>query len=186
MTRVPLNRNGQLMKLRSGRQKAVIVGGVPIPAGEDVASCDFRQRFRLLSGQIRDEIAGKSELVRAVKGGNSRGTFSKDVILPLGSAVCFEDFEAGLRSAGLVAVDEVLVQSHTSPRKFRVQKVRVAENGHSSSSALFVGHGDDKGSPALSNCAVGRPRVKGEPVSGDPSVSPRLTPRHKLVRKKGA
>ena len=34
MARVPRYRNSQLEMLRSGRQKAIIVGGMPIPADE--------------------------------------------------------------------------------------------------------------------------------------------------------
>jgi len=187
MTRVPRNRYTQAELLRSGRQKAIIVGGVPIPAGFDLRPVvqTRAELDRLFAAEVRDEIASQPELVRTLKRTSGRTTFFENIRLPHRRAVCLEDFEAGLRSAGLMGVDEELVQSTTSPGKFRVQKVRVRENGHSGSYSAFSGHGYDMRSPALTNCAVGRPRVKGAPVSGEPSLPLKLT-RPKLVRKKGA
>ena len=185
MARVPRNRYSQIEKLRAGRQKAIIVGGVPIPAGENSLALSQTEFNRLLRAEIRDEIDSQPELVRTLERGRFRNSFFEEVRLPSRVAESLEDFEAGLRAAGLMSFDEMLVQSFTRPTKFRVQKVRVGKNGHSGFSSGFSGHGDDKRSPALSNCAVGRPRVKGEGVPPEASVTSRLTGPRPLVRKKG-
>jgi len=58
--------------------------------------------------------------------------------LPERMAVRLEDFEAGLRAAGLVSVDEICVQSTASPAKFRFQKRKVADDRiHGGSSSRF-------------------------------------------------
>jgi len=183
MTKVPRNRHSQIERLRSGRQKAIIVGGVPVPAGEVPLARSFGEECRLIRAEIGDEIASQPELVRALERPRFRDFLFKQVSLPQGIAESLEDLESGLRSAGLIGVDEILVQSVNRPTKFKVQKRRVSVDGHIGSPASMQGT-IAPGSSALSHCAVGRPRVKGAPVSGDPSVSSRLTPRV-LVRKKG-
>jgi len=185
MAKVPRNRNSQVERLRSGRQKSIIVGGVPIPAGEDPLMCHFTERGSLLRREIRDKVASQSKLMRTLERGRFRSTFFEEVRLPSGIAVRLEDFEAGLRSAGLMGVDQVLVQSLTSPTKFRVGQREVVVNRHSGSPVSVGGYGHDAGSPALPHSAVGRPRVKGAPSDGEPSLPRQLT-RPKLVRKKGA
>ena len=130
MARVPRNRNSQLEKLRTGRQKAIIVGGVPIPAGEDPFPGQVGKPNGLVGAEVRDEVHCQPELVRALERSRFRDAFLEQVSLPHGRAVALEDFEAGLRAAGLVGVDEILVQSGTTGRKFRVAKRHVRIDGH--------------------------------------------------------
>ena len=70
--------------------------------------------------------------------------------MPHGRAVCLEDFETGLRAAGLIGVNEILVQSGNTGRKFRVAKRRVAIDGHLDTSVSK----DFPGGNALNNSAV--------------------------------
>lgn len=130
MARVPRNRYGQLEKLRSGRQKAIIVGGVPIPAGEDTFPGRCAEGRSLFRGEVGDEVHCQPELVRALERSRFRDAFFEQIALPHGRAVCLEDFETGLRAAGLIGVNEILVQSGNTGRKFRVAKRRVAIDGH--------------------------------------------------------
>ena len=144
MARVPRYRHTQLEMLRSGRQKAIIVGGVPIPAGEHTFPGPLTQGSSFVGREVRDKIDGESELVRALERTRFRDAFFDEVALPEGRAICLEDLEAGLRAAGLVSVDEILVQSGRSGRKFRVAKRRVGIDGHLhspvGSKALGVGN----------------------------------------------
>ena len=149
MARVPRNRNSQLEKLRTGRQKAIIVGGVPIPAGEDPFSCEVRKPVGFLRAEVRDEIGGEPELMRRLERSRFRDAFFDEVSLPHRRAICLEDFEAGLRAAGLMGVDQILVQSGRTGRKFRVAQRRVAIDGHLNASSEIVGVGN-----ALSSSAV--------------------------------
>jgi len=183
MARVPRNRYSQVERLRSGRQKAIIVGGVPVPAGEVPLPRTFCEECRLLRAEIGDEIASQPELVRALERPRFRDFLFKQVSLPQRIAESLEDLETGLRSAGLIGVDEILAQSVNRPTKFKVQKRRVSVDGHIGSPASMQGT-IAPGPSALSHCAVGRPRVKGSPVSGEALVTSRLSP-SVLVRKKG-
>jgi len=106
------------------------MGGRPTPTGQDPLPDPISQFNRLVGTDYWDEVARKPELVRRLEGPGFCGLFSKQVTLPHGIAESFEDFEAGLRAAGLVGVDEVLCQSFERPAKFRVKKARVAVNGH--------------------------------------------------------
>lgn len=130
MARVPRDRYGHLEALRTGRKKAVIVGGVPIPAGEHAFTGPSGKLGGFLGAEIRDEIDGQPELVRALHRSRFRDAFGDQLTLPHGRAVCLEDFEAGLRAAGLMGVNEILVQSGRSGRKFRVAKRQVLIDGH--------------------------------------------------------
>ena len=151
MARVPRNRNTRLERLRSGRQKAIIVGGVPIPAGEDSFPGRGREGSGLFGAEVRDEVHCQPELVRALERSRFRDAFLEQVSLPHGRAVALEDFEAGLRAAGLVGVDEILVQSGTTGRKFRVAKRHVRIDGHLNTPELSK---DFPGGNALNNSAV--------------------------------
>lgn len=139
MARVPANRHSQLERLRSGRQKAIIVGGVPIPAGDNSFPLGPAERFRLFNAEVRNEIASKPDLVRTLPRSRFRNAFFEEACLPRGMAVRLEDFEAGLRAAGLVGVDEICVQSTASPAKFRFQKRKIADDRiHDVSPRFFV------------------------------------------------
>lgn len=130
MARVPRNGNTQLERLRSGRQKAIIVGGVPIPAGEDPL-LDFRSEGEsLLRAEIRDEVSGQPELMSTLERSRFRDFLFNEIALPHGQAVRLEDLEEGLRLAGLVGPDEIVVQRGSSGTKFRVAKRQVAVDGH--------------------------------------------------------
>jgi len=150
MAWVPRKRYGQLEKLRTGRQKAIIVGGVPIPAGEDPFPGQLAEPSRFLGFEERDEVHREAELVRALERSRFRDAFFDQIALPHGRAVCLEDFETGLRAAGLIGVEQILVQSGNSGRKFRVAKRRVAIDGHLDTS----GSKDFPGGNALQNSAV--------------------------------
>lgn len=130
MTWVPRNRHTQLEKLRSGRQKAIIVGGVPIPAGEMPFPGELAQSSRFIPSDERDEVHRETELMRGLERSRFRNAFGDHIALPHGVAISLEDFETGLRAAGLVSVDQILVQSGGSGRKFRVAKRQVRMDGH--------------------------------------------------------
>lgn len=127
MNKVPLNRNRQIDRLRSGRQKAIVIGGVPVPAGSDGAACVLGQRVGLLDREVRDEIDRKSPLVCALPRSRFRTAFFEEAFLPPESAERLKDFEVGLREAGFVSDAELLVQSFNSPTKFRVQKRKAGD-----------------------------------------------------------
>lgn len=123
MTRVPLYRNRAVELLRSGRQKAIFIGGVPVPADRDTkpVAGDFVG--------IRDEVRRKSELMRTLPRSRFRNPLGEQVRLPEGCAVRLEDFEQGLREAGLIGLDEILVKVDDSPTKFRAEKLDLSVNG---------------------------------------------------------
>lgn len=128
MYKIPRNRNRQIELLRSGRQKAIIIGGVPVPAGDDTGPALDGESFRILNREVRDEIDRKSPLVRGLPRSRFRSTFSPEARLPLGTAERLEDFEKGLRDAGFVTDAEMLVQYDNSPLKFRVKPRRGIDN----------------------------------------------------------
>lgn len=134
MARVPTDRYGHFKALRTGRKKAIIVAGVPIPADADRPLVPPGQLGGLHLVDEWDKIDCQAELMRGLERSRFRRPDGEQCLLPFGLAVCLEDFEAGLRAAGLVAVDQVLVQSLDTPRKFVVQKGNVSMDGHSGSS----------------------------------------------------
>lgn len=134
MARIPRNRGRQLELLRSGRQKAIIVGGVPIPAGVDGDAAVLGDEFRALNIYVRDEIDCQSPLVRALPRSRFRRALSEQASLPSGMAERLEDFEMGLRSAGLIKPGQLLVQGFNSPCKFRVEQGEAVDT--------FDGHDD--------------------------------------------
>lgn len=88
------------------------------------------EAFSVLNREVRDKIDSQPELVRRLERSRFRRPLCKHAALPHGVAERLEDFEAGLRSAGFIAVDEVLVQSFYAPLKFRVHARNVAIDGH--------------------------------------------------------
>jgi len=130
MARVPRDRYGHREALRTGRKKAIIVGGVPVPAGEDAFPGALGERRRFLGAEVRDEVRSEPELMRTLERSRFRNAFGDKLTLPHGRAECLEDFEAGLRAAGLMGVHEILVQSGNSGSKFRIAKRHVAVDGH--------------------------------------------------------
>lgn len=130
MTKIPRYRHPDVVKLRSLAEECIIVGGVPIPPRHLAFSRYLGQGVSLLDAEIRDEVASQPHLMRRLERSRFRDFLSKEVLLPERVAVRLKDFETGLRAAGLVAVDEILVQSLARPTKFRVQKRNVAMDGH--------------------------------------------------------
>lgn len=168
MTRVPANRHTQLERLRSGRQKAIIVGGVPVPAGENTLPRSLGERRRLVGIEVRDEIASKPDLVRTLPRSRFRNAFFEEARLPHGMAVSLEDFEAGLRAVGLVSVDEICVQSTACPTKFRFQKRKIADDRiHDVSPRFFVKRAaPSEPVPLLIEDHSPEPQSGGVPVKG--------------------
>jgi len=103
---------------------AFIGNFIPVPT----RLCPQGDRFGL--SEVRDKIASEPQLVRTLERSRFRTSFSEEARLPLGSAVRLEDFEAELRALGLIAVDEIVVQSLSRPDKFRVQKRNVVDDLH--------------------------------------------------------
>lgn len=130
MTRVPRNRYSQLEALRTGRQKAIIVGGVPVPAGDDALPLPGAQLDGFFGADIGHKVDRQPELVRTLERQRFRNSFGDEVSLPEGVAVRLEDFESGLRAAGLMSVDQILVQSFATPGKYWVKKRNVSVDGH--------------------------------------------------------
>ena len=149
MARVPRYRHADVMKLRSLAEECIIVGGVPIPPRHLAFSRYLGQGSSLRDIEIRDEIASQPQLMRALERSRFRDFLSQEVRLPDRVAVCLENFESGLRAAGLVAVDEILVQSLARPTKFRVQKRNVAIDGHGPVSFGEGGAPDSGAGPAF-------------------------------------
>lgn len=130
MTRVPLYRGRQTERLRRGRQKAIIIGGVPIPADDGAVTGGLSQLEGIVGVEVGDKVHSQPELVCTLPRSRFRNALGEHVRLPLRAAICLEDFEAGLRAAGFVAVDQVLVQSLDGSREFRVQTLdAVASDG---------------------------------------------------------
>lgn len=130
MAGVPRDRGGKFETGRAFGEVPVVVGRVPVPAGEDALANAGGERCGVLRGEVGNEIDSEPELVRALERSRFRNTFFDEVSLPHGRAKCLEDFEAGLRAAGLVGVHQILVQSGASGRKFRVAKRQVGIDGH--------------------------------------------------------
>ena len=130
MARVPRYRNRQLEMLRSGRQKAIIVGGVPIPADELPLAGEVSEAGGVVGVDNGNVIDGEPVLVRALERSRFRDAFGYQVSLPEGVAVSLEDLEQGLRLAGLVGPDEIICQRGKAGNRFRVAKRQVAMDGH--------------------------------------------------------
>lgn len=101
---------------------AFVAGFRPMPAGP------YAKGYRLGLREVRDVIGGEAEIVRALPRTRFRNTFHEEAVLPLSASVSLENFEAELRASGLVKPEEVMVQSLSSPRKFRVAVGKVADD----------------------------------------------------------
>lgn len=127
---VPINRHkGKLL----GRITEIIpiVASVPTPSGPVSLPSGFTEVDSFVLSDVWDEIRSETDVMRALPSHRFRRLLCEQAILPNRVAERLEDFEAGLRAAGLVAVDQVLVQSLNDPRKFRVQNVKVRNDcGH--------------------------------------------------------
>ena len=128
MTRVPLYRGRAAELLRRGRQKAIIIGGVPIPADDGRMTGKSREGNSVVGIHVGDKVNSQSELVCTLPRSRFRNALGDHARLPVGAAICLEDFEAGLRATGLIAVDEVLIQAFDGSRKFRVEAVQVGKS----------------------------------------------------------
>jgi len=115
-------------------QILIVMGAVPTPACTDglvpEQLVDRVEAFSVLNRQVRDEIDRQPELMRRLERSRFRRSLCKHSALPQGIAETLEEFEAGLRSAGFVGVDQVLLQSFANPLKFRVQARNVSIDGH--------------------------------------------------------
>lgn len=123
MTRIPLYRGRAVELARRLGQKAIIIGGVPIPTDDGRVTGQLREGDSVVGTHVGDKVHSQTELVCTLPRSRFRNALGEHARLPLRAAICLEDFEAGLRAAGLIAVDEVLVQPFDGSRKFRVQTV---------------------------------------------------------------
>lgn len=80
-------------------------------------------------GEVGHEVAGQPELVCALERSRFRAPITGQVLLPYGTAKRLEDFEAGLRAVGLIAVNEIVVQTFDRPSHFRVKERNVRVDG---------------------------------------------------------
>lgn len=78
----------------------------------------------------RDEIGREAEIMRALPRSRFRGLGFKQLKLPQGVSVTLEEFEIGLRLAGLMGVNELLAETTDGPLHFRVKRRHVAIDGH--------------------------------------------------------
>ena len=121
---IPPNRGYQatLRRLLCEHYPAFIAGFRPMPTGP------YAEGYRLGLRGIRDVISGETEVMRALPRSRFRNTFREQAVLPLSASVSLEDFELELRRVNLIADGELLVQSLSSPRKFRVAIREVSDN----------------------------------------------------------
>lgn len=145
---------------------------MPVPSRNDPLACPFSKRFSFDGGEIWDPITGESELVSARILPGFRGSFGKHVVLSDRMAVAFKEFEMGLRDAGLVSGDQELVQSASSPCKFRVKQLEVADNTHGSVSFGKSGDPAPAGSQAALTEVPKRLRLRRVPVKGEERQRP--------------
>lgn len=136
MNKVPANRYGQAKMLRATFQESVVVAAVPTPSRMHDVSLLLGQRLGLEWAEEWDEIRGKTHAVSTLVHTRFRNSFFQQVQLPKRIAERLEDFEEGLRLAGLISPNEVLVQSATRPPKFRVQKAQVSDYRHDGNSVV--------------------------------------------------
>lgn len=121
-------------------------------------------RFGL--SKVRDEIASQPQLVRALERSRFRNSFGEEALLPLGSAERLVDFEAELRATGLIAVDEIVVQSLSRPDKFRVQKRKVIDDFHGYDPSVKAAIRERGSVPSLTEGPKPRSSAS-EPVKGE-------------------
>lgn len=96
------------------------IGGFrPVPSGA------YAERCRLRLAEVRHEIASEPVLMRALPRCCFRNFLHDEAVLPYGTAERLKDFVSELQATGLMAVDEIVVQSLATPGKFRLQKRKV-------------------------------------------------------------
>lgn len=130
MGSIPVNRR-KAKTLGRITQIIPIVAGMPAPARKVTLPRGFTECDSFVTSDVWDEVASETDVVRALPSGRFSRFLGEQAILPHRVAERLEDFETCLRSLGLVAVDEKIVQAFDDPRKFRVQKANVAiDRGH--------------------------------------------------------
>ena len=130
MNSIPTNRYLEAKALGGPLKEVVVVAAVPAPARQDFLPGQITQVESLLSVDVWDEIDGQPDTMRTLENSRFRRAFFEQVSLPNRVAVCLEDFEAGLREAGFISGDQLLVQARYDQRKFRVQKAHVVVDRH--------------------------------------------------------
>lgn len=128
MGKVPVYRNKRKFLGRIS-QIIPVVGTVPRPTGEVSFPGGITQCDSFVGSDVWDEVRREADVVCALPSDRFSRFLGEQAVLPRRVAECLEDFETGLRSAGLIAVDQMIVQSFDDPRKFRVQKRKVVEDG---------------------------------------------------------
>jgi len=136
MNKVPAQGYVQSKFFGTFLEEGVIVRGVPAPSGVHDVPALSRQGIGLEWSDEWNEIRGKPNAVGALVHTRFRDTFFKQVVLPSGIAERLEDFEKGLRLAGLMGADEVLRQQASRPPKFRVQKGHISDYRHDGNSVV--------------------------------------------------
>lgn len=87
------------------------------------------------------EIDSEPEVMGRLSASRFRRADREQVVLPLEAAMRLKDFEAGLRSTGLMMPDEALFQSREDDYKFRVQRTQATiDLGSAHSTISIVGH----------------------------------------------
>jgi len=134
VNKVPSNRYAQTKMFGSGFQEPVVVRSMPAPPRMDDISELVGERPGLVWAEEWNEIRSHSKSVSGLVHTSFRDTFFQSVKLPHGIAESLKDFEKGLRLAGLVGPDEVLVQQASRPPKFRVEKADISDDCHNGQS----------------------------------------------------
>lgn len=111
MTEVPTYWAREAEVLRRAREERPVVASGPT---------------ELASGKF-SEVTGDPVLMRALPRARFRTAFFEQVVLPFGHAECLENFEQGLRLAGLVGPDQILCQGDRLGFKFRVTHRKAAD-----------------------------------------------------------
>lgn len=145
---------------------------MPVPSRKDPLADPFAKRFSLDGREIWDPVTGETELVSRCVWPGFRGSFSKELVLTARMAETLKELEIGLRDAGLVALDEQLVQSASSPSKFRVKKVHIADDRHGDVSLGKSGDPAPAGSQSALTKVPKRLRARRGPVKGEERQRP--------------
>lgn len=116
-----------------------VVGAMPTPTRPVSLPSGFTEFDSFVLSDVWDEVRCETDVMRALPGERFRRLLCEQAILPDRVAKRLEDFEAGLRAAGLVSVDQICVQSTACPTKFRFQKRKIADDRiHDVSPRFFV------------------------------------------------
>lgn len=114
---------------------------MPVPPFIDPLSDLVSEGQCLVDGEIWDEIAGEAIVMRTLPWPRFCGSTGEKLVLPERMAVALEDFEVGLRVAGLIADTQGLCQTFRDGAKYRVKTMHIPDD--------FEGHVIDPSSPAL-------------------------------------